>query len=336
MDDLVLARDAVGLASANSDRLAGTLTLLYGTVDWATGWIEHARQVLARHTREVCGSIDENSAVDSCTVAAARSVSAILLQPADRSLSALAIRRRERTEVGCYIADDSLRKRETPVLRAIAHAAYEEMRGRPADELPTGEAAYQLMCPFVEAASDAVSAAVDAFNRQTEVDEDTVVNAAADAIWAIAYVCVLPIYAGPVQSALPRTAERTVLDQLVTLLVFAPFGAREDDPEALVRALRQEEAPQAYVERMVETAETREIVRHLERWLNSCDQSCMYFRSDKPLGYCPPHYYVAVCQAFLEAMLSLTGSTLRADIDWLLAPRVRPYQADGSYERAAD
>lgn len=63
---------------------------------------------------------EEQHGDDPCATAAARSIRAILLQPLNGGLSALAIRRREQTAAGCYIADDSLRKREPPVLQAIA------------------------------------------------------------------------------------------------------------------------------------------------------------------------------------------------------------------------
>lgn len=151
------------------------------------------------------------------------------------------------------------------------------------------------MRPYVQQASQAVERAVDRFNRQTEIeDTDILVNATADAVWAITRVSFYPIHAGPVGMALPRPMERSILDQFVVLLLAEPFEGREQDPIVLVRAIHDDEQPRDFLERLLDTDETADVVRRVARWLGSCPQTCTYFRSDKPLGYCPPHSYVTI------------------------------------------
>lgn len=331
LEDLVLARDAVGLAAASATRLAGTLILLYGPVDWSAERVERVREVLARHARRICFGYEQEHSGDPCAVAAANSVRSILLQPPGGRLSALSIRRDARSQAGgCFIADDSLRKREAPVLAAIARSVYEDLRERPPEELPTVEAAYELMKPYAALAGQAVEHAVDLFNRQAEIDDkEILVNAAAYAIWGITQTGVFPVYAQQVAVALPRSTELSMVDQLVVLLTSAPFQGRDEDALALVRAVQDKEQPGEFLERLMNSGETEDVVRRLAQWLDSCTQSCTYFRSDRALGYCAPHYYVALCEAFVQAIDDLPDGGLRDDVRLLLAAQRPPTGAAG-------
>ncbi len=55
LDDLLLARDAVGFARSGTDRLKGTLHLMYGGEEWNAEQLAAIRRWLTQVTRQVCG-----------------------------------------------------------------------------------------------------------------------------------------------------------------------------------------------------------------------------------------------------------------------------------------
>ncbi|MFL6137359.1 MAG: hypothetical protein ACJ74O_06100 [Frankiaceae bacterium] len=340
LDDLVLARDAGGLARCGADRLRGTLYLLYGGSDWHVEQVEEARVRLASEVRLACADYGALHRGDPCAQAASASLSAILLQEPPEEQPAVVLRRRAREAHGCYLADDSLRKREQPIMRLIAKNAYGGLTGQQRELMVSRDAVMQVLRPFAELAAHHVEVATKFFSRRAALHDDSYLwRATAEAIWAIAQFGVLPVYGLQRLEAMGARRGGDLTDiSIIWLLegiISVPFDREPGDLEQLATAIQPGEDPEGFCDRLLLTPVMRPVVRRLITWLASHDPKvCLYDSNDVMIGYCGPHYYVALCESWVDAANDYASGELTRDLEamWRAIPfsdraRRRPPQA---------
>ncbi len=334
LDDLVLARDAGGLARAGADRVTGTLHLLVGQGPWPAAAVVQARETLLSAVERASAAHVALNASDPCATAAADSVLAIMSQAADSKQTAAVLRREARQAHGCHMADDSLRKREHSVLRAAAHLVFSALQARTVEELPDYQSILEFLSPFAELASDAVAAAADIFSKRAALPNDAYLRSAvAAAVWAVAQFGTFPVY------ALERLRVMSTgdfadesIEWLLAGIIEIPFQAEPNDLGSLATATRLEEEPEVFYQRLLDTPVMRPVVERFVNWLSTHDpRTCRHAENDVMIGYCGPHYYSALCEALADMPADYLDGSWREEVRGVLSalqhrspPRRRP------------
>lgn len=322
LDDLLLARDTVGFARCGADRLQATLFLLYGGAEWSIDQVAEARQRLATETERSCSAFAVLHRGDACAQAAAASLRSILLQnPDDRATAAL-LRRRAREAHGCYLADDSLRKREMPIMQLIASKLYQALTTRQAELLPTKDSIFQVLKPYAELAAFSVENAAKLFSQRAALhDDDVLYVSVAHAMWAVSQFGVLPVYA---LQRLNMMGIHEVLDDAIVFLldglIHIPFTEEPDDLDQLATAIQLDESAENFYDRLLATPVMRPVVERFVMWLASHDpKTCLFDSNDVMVGYCSPHYYVALCEFFTDAADEYPSGEMRQELEGVLS-----------------
>lgn len=325
LDDLLLARDAGGLARCGADRLEGTLRLLFEGDSWEVAQVVKARQHLADQVERTCSAFAVLHRGDPCAAAAATSLRDILLQAADSTVTAKALRGRAREQHGCHLADDSLRKREVPILRDLARNAYQAARTGPKEEdlLPTKDSILQFLSPYAELAAITVTTATDLFAKRAALaDESKLYQAVAGAIWAVAQLGVLPVYG---LQRLQALGIRNITDQsieyLLDGLIHVPFVVEPDDLNQLSTAIQLGESATEFYDRLYVTPIMRPVLERFVTWLASHDPKvCLYASNDVMIGYCGPHYYASLSESLVDAAENYASGEFSSDLDEMMQP----------------
>src|SRR3954470_6770023 len=159
LEDLIFARDAGGLVRADEQRLAATIQLL--GLSPSTEALHEARELLLAATERTCARIVEAADASPELLAACQSVRTILLQPVDEPVLASVARREAIAKQRCFMQPDSLRKRELPVLKAIAETVMEIARKRRPEDLPEAEGLLERMAPTAALLAESMTAAIE-------------------------------------------------------------------------------------------------------------------------------------------------------------------------------
>jgi hypothetical protein len=333
LDDLLLARDAVGLARCGADKLAGTLRLLFGGDSWEVAQVVAARQHLADQVQRTCSAFAVLHRGDPCAAAAATSLRDILLQPANGTVTAAALRDRARKHHECQLAADSLRKRELPILQNLARNAYQAAHTAHTTEedlLPTKDSILQFLSPFAELSALSVTTATDLFAKRAALaDEAKLYQAVAAAIWAVARLGVLPVYG---LQRLQALGIRNITDQsieyLLDGLIHVPFVVEPDDLNQLSTAIQMNESATEFYDRLYVTPVMRPVLERFVTWLASHDPKvCLYASNDVMIGYCGPHYYASLCESLVDAAENYASGELTRDFEEQLSAIVQSRRA---------
>ena len=326
LDDLVLARDAGGLEHCGADRLQGTLYLKFGGQTWTLAEVAEARETLRGHVERGCSAYEAVNRGDACAMAAATSLRTILLRETSDRRPLNTIRRQAREAHRCAIADDSLRKREQPILELIAEQAYAALAEANDDLMPNREAVVQLLRPYAELAALNVADAAKKFSQRAALHDDRIFyRAIAHAVWAIAQFGVLPLYGLQRLEAMGRgDVTDAALGYLLEGIISVPFREQPDDLNQLATAIQLGEDPEPFYDRLVVTPVMRPVVQRLVNWLGSHDPKvCLYDSNDVMVGYCGPHYYVALCESWADAAENLASGEFSRDMEAML--RAMPF-----------
>lgn len=300
-EDLLLARDAGGLAQAGADRLEGSLRLRFETSEPTSEQLQQVRAWLAEHIERAVSAFQVTHAGDRTQLAAADSARSILLQDPENRTSAKAIRQAAVDRHQCFVAADSLRKRELPVLDLIATSVYADTTDEDAGELFINtDSMLRTLAPFAElAALNVEDAALKFAQRAALHDEAVLVRAVQHAIWAVAKFGVLPVYGLERLRALGvnNFADQSI-EQLLEAIVTAPFTVKLDDLYQLATATRLDEDAESFYNRLAATPVMQPVVQRFVLWLAGHDgRTCHFFDNDVMVGYCSPHYYVSLCES---------------------------------------
>jgi hypothetical protein len=305
VDDLLLARDAGGIQLAGADRLAATMALRGVGAEPTAQQVADCRDFLRVHVERSSTAYAAVHRGEPVETAAVDSVVAILLQPATATRTATAIRREALQRYGCAIQPDSLRKRELPILQAIAEAVYDELTQSSRGD---GEVSVlqllTLLKPYAEMADTAVSYATDLLMRRAALDDDSLVDQGIGyAIWAVAQLGVLPVYGMQRLEMVGATdMAHNALGYLLHAMITVPFQRDPDDIQQLATAVRVGEDPQPFYERLLATPLMRPVVQRFVEWLAEHQpKKCQVDSNDVMVGYCGPHYYAAICESLADA-----------------------------------
>lgn len=322
LDDVVQARDAVGIERCDTQRLQGTLYLLFGPEPWAAEQISSARERLRAEVERTCAAFVVMHRGDPCALAAADSLQSILLQPADGTATASALRRRAREARGCHLADDSLRKREAPIMESVAANLYQALSDREAELLPTKDSIVRFLKPYSELAALNVGRAAKLFSQRAALEDDNILyDAVAHAVWAVAQFGVLPLYGLQRLEALGITnLGDQVLEYMLAGIIQVPFTQVPDDINQLATATQLGEEAEPFYDRLLATPVMRPVVERFVTWLAGHDPKiCLYDSNDVMVGYCGPHYYVSLCQEFADAAEEYPSGELTKDFSDMLS-----------------
>jgi hypothetical protein len=323
LEDLLLARDMVGLARCGADRLQGTLSLMFGSHSWSDALVLGAREFLSSAVERSSAAFATLHPGDACAQAAAESVRNILLQPGDGRLTANALRRQARERHGCQIADDSLRKREQPVLEMISKTVFSELKARLVTEMPTYQAVLETLKPFADVASGAVALAAKRFSQRAALQDDSILpHSVAVAIWAVAQLGVLPVYGLQRLQAMGVTRlDDAGIEYLLLGIIQVPFVEEPNDLNELATAIRPGEDPDEFYNRLRATPVMRPVVERFVAWVSTHDpKKCLVDSNDVMIGYCRPHYYAVLCEQLAEAADEYGSGELQRDLYELLQP----------------
>lgn len=321
LDDLLLARDAGGVARCGADRLQATLFLLYGRTEWGVDQVEEARGRLMAEVERSCSVFAVLHRGDACAQAAATSLRDILLQEPGGRQTAAALRRRARETHGCHLADDSLRKREQPVMELAAANLYQSLTTRQTELLPTRDSIMQVLRPYAELASLSVEAAAKLFSQRAALhDDEMLYEAVASAVWAVAQFGVLPVYA---LQRLDAMGIDDLTDQAVEYLleglIRIPFIQEPDDLNHLATAIQLGESAEGFYDRLLATPVMRPVIERFVLWLASHDPNvCLFDSNDVMVGYCSPHYYAALCESFADAAEDYSSGEFTREMEAML------------------
>ena len=322
LEDLLLARDMVGLARCGADRLQGTLYLMFGGEAWSENLVLGAREHLASAVERSSAAFALLHQGDACAQAAAESVRTILLQEPNGRFTANALRRLARERHGCQIADDSLRKREQPVLQMISKAVFSELKARVITEMPTFQGVLEILKPYAELADSAVANAAKKFSQRAALQDDSILpHAVAVAIWAVAQLGVLPVYGlQRLQAMGVQRLDNAGIEYLLMGIIQVPFVQEPNDLNELATAIRPGEDPEDFYNRLLATPVMRPVVERFVSWVSTHDpKKCLVDSNDVMIGYCGPHYYAALCGELVDAAEEYaTGELQREFHEYLL------------------
>jgi hypothetical protein len=301
----MLARDAGGLAQAGAERLEGTLRLMSGSQMPTAADITTCRGLIERHVTQSCAAHAALNRGNAAAAAAAESLRDILLREPDATTTAVGLRRAALVRYKSSIKPDSLRKREQPIMEAIAQSVYDELGQRENKELMnTTLDVLNLLKPFAELAASTVSYAADLFSKRAALQDDTLIDQGiAYAIWAVAQLGVMPVYGlQRIELMGQDDMAHTMLTYTLHALITVPFTREPDDMNQLATAIRIGEEPEQFYNRLLATPIMRPVVQRFLEWLASHDPKvCLFDSNDVVVGYCSPHYYVSVCEFFIDA-----------------------------------
>jgi hypothetical protein len=303
LDDLLLIRDAGGLAASGADRVEATLRLS-GIVGTATQVdVAECRALITKHIGKVVMAYNAVHRGDPVATAAADSAETILLQPLGSTKTAAGIRRDAIGRHESHIQPDSLRKRELPVLVAIADSVFADLTQGVADEDDPLSVLQllNLLKPFTELADTAVTYAVELLMKRAALNnEELVADGLAHAIWAVAQLGVLPVYALDRLEQIGETdVAHSMIGYALHAMISVPFQREPRDMDQLATAIQPGEEPEGFYERLLATPIMRPVVQRFIEWLGTHDpQTCQVDSNDVMVGYCRPHYYAAICEGF--------------------------------------
>jgi hypothetical protein len=321
-EDLGFARDAGGLVRAGADRLAATVALT-GEMDEVAA-LDAARELLRACTQRICARIEQTEDAEPERVAAARSVRAILLQPADEPIAAKAARQRALERTGCFMAPDSLRKREGPVLRAIASLAWEEANKRGPQDLPTAEGLLERLAQAAVILRTAVEPLIEMLVVRAEyLDEEKLTWLLDHTYWALGELLIWPRAAYDELRAMPdRPIEYWVLEQECLTLLVLPFEAEPADAVTLMNARLAAPEPGGFFNSVMVNSVSCDVGQRLLGWLESCTDSCKYHRSHKIALMCGPHQYLCLLDDLVDAVKHLRSGEYGREVRRVLGPVV--------------
>jgi hypothetical protein len=302
LEDLRLARDAGGIDRAGADRLAGSLRLRHGSNGASPDQLVATRTWLKQHVGNGAAAYRVMHQGDAVALAAAESAESILLREANDRRTAASLRKTAVEHHQCFIAVDSLRKREFAVLTVMAKSAFAAVE--PKGELfVTVDGMLRLLRPFAELAALNVDDAAKKFSQRAALQDDQIlVRAVEHAIWAVANFGALPVYGLDRLRAFGITsfADQSI-EYLLDGIIKVPFVAQPDDIMQLATATQLGEDARTFYGRLLATPVMAPVVQRFIIWLASHDpRSCHYYNNDVMVGYCAPHYYVALCESFVS------------------------------------
>jgi hypothetical protein len=257
----------------------------------------------------------------ACDEAAVESLLTILTQPADSWKTARAIRHEARLRNGCHIADDSLRKREEPVIDSVASLLHRELSDDQVNDLPSRQSIMDVLRPYAELAGEAVAVAAKLFSQRAALaSDDTLYSAIAAAIWSVAQFGVLPVYALQRLEAMGlQDVSDDALAYILEAIIQVPSKAQPGDLDQLATAIQLREQPERFYDRLLVTPVMRPVVERFVTWLASHDPaSCLVDSNDVIVGYCGPHYYAAMCESFVMAADDYASGEFAADLSQML------------------
>ena len=324
LDDLHLARDALGIDLCGVDRLQATLCALDDDRQRNyTALLPAARELLRRHVDEVCNAFAAEHVDDTCAVAAADSLAMILLATeAEPIPKASVVRKNFLSEYKCHLSADGLRKREDQILRLIAEAV--------ADEL---EDLMRLAFPFstthclmaLEQVAEPLSRKIRELLRRfykARVDvEDSVVDLAQEVLFDIGKVhfsCHLML------TLLTEPRSRSATDLWFGFLSYnvltLPFeSARER--RILARAIGETlesggdvNQLNAFLDSLHETIAGDQLVFRFEAVLRSCPDICEFERSNDVRQICRPHQLVLALEKLSATIAEWRAGTLESNL----------------------
>jgi hypothetical protein len=321
-EDLVFARDAGGLVRAGAERLAATVGLM-GETDVEAA-LASARELLRACTQRVCARIDQTEDAERERVGAARSIRAILLQVADEPIAAKAARQQALERTGCYMAPDSLRKREGAVLQAIASLAIEEANKRGPQDLPTAEGLLERLAQAADILRTALEPLIDMIVvREEYLDEEKLIWLLDHTYWALGELLVWPRAAYDELRAMPdRPIEYWVLEQECLSLLILPFEAEPADAVTVMNACIAAPEPRGFFNLVMADPTTKDVAQRLLAWLESCTDSCKYHRSQKIALMCGPHQYLCLLDDLVDAVKHLRSGEYGREVRGVLGPAV--------------
>jgi hypothetical protein len=307
---------------AGAERLAATLHLMGETDQEAALGV--ARELLRACTQRVCARIEQTEDAEREQVAAARSVRAILLQPADEPIAAKTARRQALERTGCYMAPDSLRKREGKVLQAIAALVLDETNKRSPHDVPTAEGLLERLAQAADILRTALEPLIDLIVVRDEyLDQEKMTWLLDHTYWALGELLIWPRAAYDELRAMPdRPIEYWVLEQECLTLLILPFEAEPADAITLMNARMAAPTPTGLFDAVTADPTTKEAAQRLQAWLESCTDSCKYHRSHKIALMCGPHQYLCLLDDIIDAVKHLRPGEYGREVRGMLGPAV--------------
>lgn len=283
--------------------------------------LQAVRSWLGTHVVQACAAYRALHSGDRCAQAAAQSTEAILLAD-DDTATAASLRKAAIERHGCYVAVDSLRKRESPVLEMIARSAFADTRGEGDELFVNIGSMLRVLRPFAELAALNVADAAKLFSQRAALHDDAVLGRAIEhAVWAVAKFGALPVYGLDRLRALGVSdfAGQTV-EYLLDGIIKVPFVTQPDDVYQLATAIQVDESAETFYARLLNTPVMLPVVERFVVWLSRHDpKTCLYDSNDVMVGYCSPHYYVALCESVADVQADWASGRFHADARDLLA-----------------
>lgn len=295
--------------------------MLFGGDEWTIDQVDTARRRLAGAVSQGCAAFALLHRGDACDQAAATSLEDILNQEADSWKTARAIRQSARQAHECQLADDSLRKREQPVMDLVAHTFFRGLTEQQTELLPSRDSIMRVLRPYAELAGLSVEAAAKLFSQRAALDDDiTLYRAVAAATWAVAQFGVLPVYGLQRLEAMGiRDLTDEAIEYLLSALIKVPFVDEPDDLNQLATATQLGEEPDTFYDRLIQTPVMRPVLERFVVWLSTHDPKvCLADSNDVIIGYCGPHYYAAMCESFVQAADDYSSGAFTRDIESML------------------
>lgn len=322
-EDLHFARDAGGIARADTDRLQGTIAMLTFADADPDIVIANARDVLVARTTRVCRSFPASFPNDPCARAAATSTSDILLQPLSSMEKARTFRRRALADNSCLLTDDGLRKREDVLIRHIAGAVWEELTARRTGLGPqTHEEMILKMLPVVQGGHKYLHDLLMRLYPQEAIQPSelleeligVVVYWLAAVQWYSRALLVLlqrPIAVTPSDFALGAFAQELLVHPFPIgkdrEIVAEVFTSHRSDDEPLIQAILRH--PDGYG-----------VIARVREWLSSCRSTCAYHRTRNLGLLCKPHLVATYLELFEEGVASQTSGSLSEQLAEEIGP----------------
>jgi len=320
LEDLIFARDAGGMVRADEQRLAGTIQLL--GLSPSNEALHEARELLSAATERTCAHIAEAPDASAELLAACHSVRTILLQRVDEPVLASTARREAIAKYRCFMQPDSLRKRELPVLKAIAEKVMEIGRNRKPEDLPEAEGLLERMAPTAALLAESMTTAIEHLAIRTQLDDDAPVVRALDyTYWLLSELLIWPQAASEAIRAIPnRPIEYSILEQECLAILVMPFEADPANLSVLFAARDQHPGYEGFSQHLAEMENGAVAARRLEAWLCGCTEGCAFHRSLTVAAMCLAHQYVALLEDFVDAVHHLRSGEYGAEVRRLLAP----------------
>ncbi len=141
------------------------------------------------------------------------------------------------------------------------------------------------------------------FSQRAALEDNTILGrAVAHAIWAVAQSVFLPVYG---LDRLRAMGIAQFIEQSIEYLldgIQVPFVSQPDDIYQLLTAIQLGEEPETFYTRLLATPMMRPVVERFVVWVASHDPKvCLYDSNDGMVGYCKPHYYVALRECLVYA-----------------------------------